>query len=370
VLLLFECRAEAMVNAALAPDASFAVALCNGERWVTCSAHCGGTLIAPNLVLTSRHCADTEDVEQLNCRTYRFRGELVPPARVWVTSGAQVSSTQKYSGGKRWWVPLSAGCGHDLALLELDAPLESAIALPLVAHDAVERSRDAGFDLYGYGGTGDAAGSDSQRRHVHADVFCVAGLESCSSITNGEPLFPGEFVVNANVCAGDSGGGAFDTQGSVLGTLARSVGSTQPCSYGVYTRLSGHTLLIARAARAAAEAGAYPAAAWVANAERSGNSRDIPARSFGSPCDGDEECESGLCRSDDEGLTWSCVSTCSGCRGRCRSTPAGDFCFAESSPPPDDGCRVGHTSKAQPAWLTAGSLVALTLHRLLRRRRR
>lgn len=326
-------------------DRSASVALCTGDTWFDCRFLCGGTLIAPNLVLTSRHCADVVKLDSLDCETYRFSGSLIRSDRVWVSAASRISNDGRFHQGRRWDIPLSMGCGHDVALLTLADSIaedEARFSEPAIDASAVSKAESEPILVVGYGGTAPGAAADGQRRRVDARVVCIGGRDRCETIPGGRELLPSEFITDATVCPGDSGSGAFTSSGLVLGPLARSLGGTNPCAFGVYAQLSTHTLLLTRSARTAAEQGQYPVPKWVAVGETQGNDVRRPSRAFGARCDGDIDCSSGTCRSKDGGLRWECVDACgSACSGTCRPTEDGPHCFDERAPPAESCCVVG-----------------------------
>jgi hypothetical protein len=337
-----------LVNGALTQEPRSSVALCEGDTFYGCRVTCGGTLVAPNLVVTSRHCADVAQLDTLDCSTYRFSGTLKPATSVWITVASPVSNDATFHQGLRWDIPRALGCGHDLAFLTLKNLVPAAEAtpqLPATADDAVRALGAAALDVYGYGRVGPDAPIDPRRRHVTASVLCIGGRDPCKTIAGGRELEDEEFAIDADVCPGDSGSGVFAPGGALLGTLARSIGGSNVCAFGVYTRLAPHGLLLARAATAAASLGAYAPPAWSAALERAGNSPTVAPRSFGAPCDDAADCNSAECRSYDDGLAWTCARKCAdGCSTACRHTAGGDFCFAEAPAPEASSCGV--TAKA------------------------
>jgi hypothetical protein len=295
--------ALALVGGVAVATPTYAVALCEGDSWFDCEVICGGTLVAPNVVVTARHCADTRGAEALDCATYRFDGPLKPEQRIWVTDASPVSNRARFEQGAHWDIPLDRTCGHDLAVLRLGSPVDATPAnVGAEAHDHV--------DLYGFGLSAPSAPPSPERRNVQSRLLCAGGRDSCTVVPNARDLMPTELVFDATVCPGDSGSGAF-VGDALIGPLSRSVGGTSPCGYGVYVDLEPHLPLLARATRDAAAIGHYPAPAWTQN---------VSLHGFGETCDSDADCESGQCRTDDN-LTWRCE--CDGCLAKTSPGAAG-----------------------------------------------
>jgi uncharacterized protein (TIGR03382 family) len=158
-------------------------------------------------------------------------------------------------------------------------------------------------------------------------------------VPGGRDLLPSEVAVDIEVCPGDSGSGLLAPDGTLIGSLARSIGGTNGCAHGVYTLLDQHALLLGRVATAA---GGAP---WVA-------SLGTP-HEYGGSCDDDADCATGTsCRTDDGGLTYSCAKKC------------GDaYCFASSPAPDPGGCHASPNADT-------GALACFFLLAVLWRRRR
>lgn len=365
-----------IVNGTLAQDPKSSVALCEGDTFYNCRVTCGGTLLGPNLVVTSRHCADIMQLDSLDCSTYRFSGALKTASTIWITAASPVSNDASFHQGLRWDIPRALGCGHDLAFLTLkdSVPADQATPeAPATTHDAVSALASASLTAYGYGRTGPDAPIDPERRRTMASVLCIGGRDSCKTVAGGRDLLDQEFAIDAQVCPGDSGSGVFSPAGLLLGPLGRTIGGSNVCAFGVYTRLAPHGLLLARTATTAAGLGAYAAPDWAAALQRAGDSPALAPKAFGAPCDDGADCDSGECRSNDTGLTWSCAKPCAaGCAATCRHLPEGDFCFDEPAAPTSSGCHVVAGSGAGTATDARGypaSALLFLAWTVLRRRR-
>src|SRR3954466_2710333 len=56
---------------------------------------CSGSLIAPNLVLTARHCVAVTASEQVQCGSSTF-GQIYQPDNLWVSSATTVGASSFY----------------------------------------------------------------------------------------------------------------------------------------------------------------------------------------------------------------------------------------------------------------------------------
>jgi hypothetical protein len=151
-------------------------------------------------------------------------------------------------------VPDSGGdlCGSDVALVALATSVPHEVARP--ASPALDAPPESGqsYVAVGYGATNDGAGASYGERRARGGLRVECGTaDSCLDAT----VTSTEFVGEAGVCSGDSGGPALTPEGEVLGVASRS---TEGCSHPVYSAL-------------------YPWRAWlVAGMERLGQ-RTTPA---------------------------------------------------------------------------------------------
>jgi Trypsin len=226
---------------------------------------CSGSLLAPNLVLTARHCiAQIGDgsSEQVECGTSQFSGEYDPSA-IFVSTDAQpqTSMGQLYSVDQILEAPGSQTvCGFDVALLILSgAGIPSSEATPIVPELGAKTEINALFSAVGYGlqraddTQGTTAGS--RMRFDDAKVYCVGSSCPPNAANSAD-----EWVGNSPVCSGDSGGPALAESGRVFGVTSRGPAD---CSYALYSNVADWADFIRSTAKVAAAVGGYPQPSWV-----------------------------------------------------------------------------------------------------------
>jgi MYXO-CTERM domain-containing protein len=208
-----------------------------------------------------------------------------------VTKGFRASAVSVPSEG-------SDICGFDIALITLEAPVSSSIAEPLVPRIDAPVVRQESYSAVGYGQTeaGDAGVAGERRLRSGLLVDCAPG--KC-----GRGVESTEFVGEAGICSGDSGGPALDESGKVVGVASRS---GDDCEHPVYASVASWRDWLIRVATEAAVQGQYEAPFWVKtglsdppapstpSTPSTPSVPAAPAGAQGDPCAASADCESGF----------------------------------------------------------------------------
>lgn len=216
------------------------------ENSATAVTLCSGALVAPNLVLTARHCVSKAITTTPSCdaagRSHNGAhfGSDADPSQIsiYVGTSVKIDSDPPRAHAKRVFHPNGKIlCDADVAYIVLDRPIVSARVLPVRLHEPVHSGdivQPVGFG----GGILNQIGERKPRRK--SEILAVG---PASNARTGAVIGPREFEVEAATCRGDSGGPAIDARtGEIVGVISRG-GSCIEKGNHVYTRVDAYKRL-------------------------------------------------------------------------------------------------------------------------------
>jgi secreted trypsin-like serine protease len=210
---------------------------------------CTGTLIAPNLVITARHCVSAMN-ENTECGTFTTTNNpSTMSISVGLTPGAKVATA------KTIFVDTpkgNSGCGNDIALFQLDKDVPGALIRP-VRLGALTVGEPVTTSGYGDDGSGTPTSSRYQKTGIKVDAVGPASYtyktKQGKSLAVTVPA--GEIVTGESTCFGDSGGPLFDAAGNVIGVTSRGIDEECKDRPSIFSDTASHVKLITDAAIAA-----------------------------------------------------------------------------------------------------------------------
>lgn len=229
---------------------------------------CSGALVAPNIVLTARHCVAhgiTTTVvcdENGNSTNGRHVSGTQPASNVAAYTGASPKFGQMPEAvGTAIVAPKSEFlCDSDIALVVLNRPIDGVAPAAVRLDTSVVPGET--IRSVGYGQNDQAVPLGTRFRKAGVAVLAMGRGVSQSHTALG----PHEFEVGRSICQGDSGGPAISEQtGAIVGVVSRG-GDCQEDFGHIYTTTAGWAELFDEAF---ALAGAVPIRESVARSEHS-----------------------------------------------------------------------------------------------------
>jgi hypothetical protein len=211
---------------------------------------CSGALVAPNLILTARHCVSRSITATPACDTRGAShngdhlGADEDPASIAVYVGNHVDvavDAPRAYATKTIHPTTKVLCDADVAFVVLDRPLEGVQMLSMRLDAAVQEGDFIVPVGFGGGFVGDIG------TRVPRDATQVLSVGPAHNSSTGAVLGPREFEVDEATCRGDSGGPALDVRsGEIVGVVSRGRSCFTEGNH-VYTRIDAYASLARQA---------------------------------------------------------------------------------------------------------------------------
>jgi hypothetical protein len=244
---------------------------------------CNAVLVAPNLVVTARHCvAMLDDTHVLSCNVSGGVGSSptvngdYPALHFSFWQDAALTESLPVRASQVFDSNATTLCGEDIAFLLLDQNLTS---LPVATLSTTFPAMGDTLTVVGSGDVDDAGTPATVRMQRSGVTVVGVGPTAVPATGHEEAVLAGEFATGVAFCNGDSGGPAIDAHGLVTGIVSR----TPSCTSGpdVFTSVAAH-LDVAQQAFAAAGITFPPVDAGAADAsEEAGDAEPTSPASSG-----------------------------------------------------------------------------------------
>ncbi len=301
-------QTSAIQSGAEDASSSFAVAIFDEDENI-----CSGVLIAPNLVLTARHCVAEGGGDPIDCTIDRFDAPREAKTFHVTTDATARADEAPYAVSKVLVPTTQLFCGNDIALLVLDKNVPAAVAIPAtpaIDPPLTDRTKyGTKVTAIGYGTTGPSAWDDGTRRRRDDIPFaCIPGDKQLGCTPADYEITDTELAAGDGLCSGDSGSGAFVPSSLasggpiVVGVLSRAAEYQGKCVDAVYSRTDSFGPFLIEGAKEAATAGGYAVPSWAA--PQTAEPTDASVAPPPPPVDGGVSSEAGTpaaAPSDDDG---------------------------------------------------------------------
>lgn len=238
-------------------DASRAFVITMVDEVDPAGLECDAIVLAPNLLMTARHCvANVDETKIVPCNAG------IAGSSPSISADYDVAHFGFFADGPlahRFSVHAASIvddahpdlCGADIAFVVLDGNLPDDVPISTLAPSSEAANVGDTLSVVGWGTTSAATSLDSNVLLERDGVSVTAlGPTMVQGPTKKDAVYAGELATTLGFCNGDSGGPALDAKGHVVGIVSRAVHS---CDTGpdVYTSPQAHFDLAAKAFAAA-----------------------------------------------------------------------------------------------------------------------
>ncbi len=202
---------------------------------------CSASLIAPNVVLTARHCVSVNTTTTVACDENGVSGngnqlgadEPVSTIHVYLGAAPNFTGTPAANAKAIFHTQSNVICNGDFALVVLDKNITGIT--PLKVRMTAATPMGEMVRAVGYGQNDQQLPIGTRLRKDNVGIMAVGKMVS----TNQTALATNEFEVGLSICQGDSGGPAIsETTGAVVGVVSRGGNCTDTFGH-IYTSLTG-----------------------------------------------------------------------------------------------------------------------------------